>query len=75
MRHDAVLASTEFDPSRPRDPRVRSLRRLETPAPPELVAQVRELVDGVEDWGGWPNYIEVANYSKNLRFLQIRAWY
>jgi len=61
--------------SKPRDPRVRSLRRLETPASANLVAQVRDLVAGVEDWRGWPDEREMDGYCRQARFEEVCELY
>ena len=48
------------------------LLRLERPAREELVNEVRELIESVEVWGGWPTDDEVDGYTQHYRFQQLR---
>jgi hypothetical protein len=47
------------------------LRRLERPAKYALIMEIKELVESVEEWGGWPTDEEVEEYCRNPRFQQF----
>ena len=47
------------------------LHRLETPANEETVTEIEELVQSVEDWGGWPTDDEAEEYGKHDTFQQF----
>ncbi|KAK5689783.1 hypothetical protein LTR17_026149 [Elasticomyces elasticus] len=55
------------------NPRPGPLQMLETPAPAEIIAEVKALLDGVGEWPSWPTDEEVVRYWKDKRFKQIRA--
>ena len=49
----------------------KSLRRLQTAAEEKLVEQVKELVESIDDWGGWPMDDEIYDYCRHERFQQF----
>lgn len=52
-------------------PLKKHLTRLRTPADSERTKKIKELVESVEDWGGWPTDEEVEEYCKHERFQQF----
>ncbi|KAK3677183.1 hypothetical protein LTR78_002721 [Recurvomyces mirabilis] len=47
------------------------LRVMQTPAPIEIIAEVRELVESVEAWQGWATDAEVEEYFADRRFREL----
>ena len=47
------------------------LRRLERPAKQALLSQIKDLVESVDEWGGWPTDEEVEEYCQHPRFQQF----
>jgi hypothetical protein len=47
------------------------LRRLERPAKHALLTEIKELVESVDEWGGWPTDEEVEEYCQHPRFQQF----
>jgi hypothetical protein len=45
--------------------------RLLLSAPEEVLSEVRELVESVDEWGGWPTDEEVDEYCEGDRFRQL----
>ncbi|RMY76678.1 hypothetical protein D0863_01763 [Hortaea werneckii] len=76
---DASLATQEgdaaSDPLEPRDARLKNLHKLEQEAPNVLKGEVIRLVEGVEEWHGWPSDYEVAVYMDNDRFQGVNKMY
>ena len=58
-REDAKLASLKY------------LWRFEQPAKHHRVMEIKELVESVEEWGGWPTDEEVEAYCQHPRFQQF----
>jgi hypothetical protein len=58
-REDLKLASARY------------LWRFEWPAKPERIIAIKELVESVEEWGGWPTDEEVDEYCQHPRFQQF----
>lgn len=47
------------------------LKRLELPARRTILTEIKDLVESVEDWGGWPTEEEVEDYCQHERFQQF----
>ncbi|KAK4497139.1 hypothetical protein PRZ48_011589 [Zasmidium cellare] len=52
----------------------RLLARARNPADADTIAAVREIVEDVEQWGGWPSDEEVRSYINNLSFYEAGEW-
>jgi hypothetical protein len=48
-----------------------ALKRLEAPAYEAQVKEARELVEGVQSWGGWATDEEVEAYCRHERFREV----
>ncbi|KAI6880056.1 hypothetical protein KC334_g16882 [Hortaea werneckii] len=76
---DASPATPECDaasdPLESRDARLKNLHKLEQEAPNVLKEEVIRLVEGVEEWHGWPSDYEVAVYIDNDRFQGVNKMY
>lgn len=55
-----------------RDAREASLKQIRQPADADVIEEVRQLVESVEEWGGWPEDEEVEEYCKHQRFDDTR---
>ncbi|KAK3113277.1 hypothetical protein LTR53_009591 [Teratosphaeriaceae sp. CCFEE 6253] len=55
------------------DFRVKYLRELEAGASVELLGEAVELVNGMEEWEGWPTDEQVEGYCQHERFERIRS--
>jgi hypothetical protein len=51
----------------------RNLARLESPAEAHVIEEAKELVGGVEEWGGWATDEEVETYCQNERFVRFQS--
>ncbi|KAF2166189.1 hypothetical protein M409DRAFT_23378 [Zasmidium cellare ATCC 36951] len=50
------------------------LARARSPAEAEDIAAVREIVEDVEEWGGWPSDEEVQTYIDDKVFWETGEW-
>lgn len=57
------------------DRKAAQLQALERAATPDHIADVQEIVESVEEWGGWPSDEEVEVYCEDQKFDKIRQLY
>jgi hypothetical protein len=71
-RKDELGGDLEKKDAKKKDEEIVSiLERLRRPAERELVDECRELVESVEEWGGWATDEEVRAYVKNKSRFEI----
>lgn len=70
-----VSCSTRQEGGEPSDRRVKILQRLERRAEEDVLLEVERLVEGVEEWYGWPDDEEVDEYCRNPSHREIRLMY
>lgn len=68
---EEIMASDGFDAS-DQTHVTKFLSRLRRPAEKELVERVREVVDEVDVWQGWPSEEEVVGYCSHERFERFK---
>lgn len=51
------------------------LQAMQAPASDELIDSIKDIVEQVEEWGGWPSDDEVEWYSADQRFQSSREYY
>lgn len=70
-----VWCSARQDGGENPDRRLKILQRLERPAEDNIRLEVERLVEGVEEWCGWPDDEEVEEYCRHHSHREIRLMY
>lgn len=52
----------------------RLLARARDPADADIITAVREIVEDVEEWGGWPSDEEVRSYINAISLYEAGEW-